>query len=385
MSALVQENLFEKMPIIVNGRQKFATGLNKQTTVDDIKYAMLSVTEPEFTIKMLSEFAIVEKWQSNERILDGHIRIHKLLRMWQSVPGNQLEHVQFIIKKKLTQDQPKLTVRDSNEEIEQPRQLHGYKKNNKFAFCTLSPDLNKTWNVEKAKRSSSQAKSSYVKRQLLLLAEQQENAKLVENSSSDEEPNRYASIKRFNRSKKCTIKKINDDNLTELSVKSEFIDLVKKQNLIIDKQLNNLAKVPKTDSISTKLTASIVKTRKKIINSIETNNKQRQEVSSLNTILLKMDDMINLKTKFIDSLENELKILDEISGDEYSEEKFLIAQDKKTSSRSSLMSKLSSKSSIFSNISYLGTHYKSLSGDCESDTGISSAGSDDSQNLETLV
>ena len=70
--------LVEKLPIVINGNEKYASGLTKRTTVDDVKYAMLSVSEPSFQIEHLDDYALFEKWQGNERILDGKIKIYKL-------------------------------------------------------------------------------------------------------------------------------------------------------------------------------------------------------------------------------------------------------------------------------------------------------------------
>jgi hypothetical protein len=388
MSVQIIESIMEKLPITVNGREKFATGLNKQTTIDDIKFAMLSVTQPEFKLHMLDEYALVEKWQGNERMLGGRIKIYKLLRLWQSVPGNQLDNVQFYIKKIAHaphREVAKLTVRDENV----PQQQVAKANASKFAFCTLSPENTKTWNLEKTKRS--QVKTSYVKRQLQLIADNQESSDDVTNMNNAES---YASIKRINRSKKSTIKKTANTN--ENALREEFIDLVTKQNEIIDKQLSKLSLSSKTPSkkstLSSKLTQSIIKTSKKLINSIDINSKQTEEVSEMNNVLCKMDDMITLKTKFIESLEKELQVLDEMHDEEDedmladSDTQFLIAT-KKQNSTSTLLSKLSSKSSLLSSLSIGLAQYgnKSAYSECDSDTGISSACSDDSHHLETLV
>jgi hypothetical protein len=389
MSAQIVESIMEKLPITVNGREKFATGLNKQTTIDDIKFAMLSVTQPEFKMQMLNEYAIVERWQGNERMLDGRIKIHKLLRLWQSVPGNQLEHVQFYVKKIARAphtEAAKLTVRDENVPARPA------KDNARFAFCTLSPDMAKTWHVEKAKRG--QAKSSYVKRQLQLIADKCDAHESSDDGENAESPaESYASIKRTNRSRTCTIQKTSNES----RLRAEFIDLVNKQNEIIAKQLNKLALAttrPRKPTLSSKLTASIVKTSKRLINSIDINTKQTEEVAEMSNVLSKMDDMITLKTKFIESLEHELKVLDEMNDDDDDEDlcdsdtQLLIGESvRKQSSTSTLLSKLSSKSSLLSNLS-IGLAQcgnKSSYSECDSDTGISSACSDDSHHLETLV
>jgi hypothetical protein len=169
----IEQSVIDRLPITINGSEKYATGLNKRTTIDDIKFAMLTVTELTFKPDQLEEYGIFEKWQGNERLLDGKIKIYKLVRLWQSLPGDQLSQVQFIIKKKKTQQQIKLAFRDSNI-VEQPikHQPHVCKpkqeeEKKKFAFCTLSPAMQKTWNLEKAKR-----KTSYLKKRLAQLGDE---------------------------------------------------------------------------------------------------------------------------------------------------------------------------------------------------------------------
>lgn len=344
----------EKLPIIVNGQEKFATGLNRSTTLDDIKYAMLSVTEPEFNMTMLDDYALFEKWQGNERILDGRIRIHKLLKMWQSVPGNQLAHVQFVIKKKI-QPTHKLQVRDANVRTE-----------SKFAFCALSPDSNKKWNEERVNKRMKN-KSWYVQRQLAMLQQNQSSSE----DESDENVKRYASIKRTNQSKTSTIKKINNND----HLKQDFIELVKKQSEIIEKQLFSLNEEneellkSKKQPISSRLAHSLIRTSKKIMHSMDANQKQQDEMKSMTDALEQMDDIITLKTKYIESLENELRVLDEIDENIVDDQQMLLPCDSKKTSTSSLFS-------LISNLSLKNTKWEN-----DSDTGISSAGSE----LETLV
>lgn len=479
--------LVEKLPIVINGNEKYASGLTKRTTVDDVKYAMLSVSEPSFQIEHLDDYALFEKWQGNERILDGKIKIYKLIRLWKSLPGDQLSQVKFIIKRRI--QQAKLSARDSNVSAETNNKM-----SKKFAFCTFSPALDKTWNHEKAKR-----KSSLVKRQLNLAANaQQENTLLSQDSTDsddysrdsssstdcDRETNnfkasdRYASIKRFNRSRKSTV------NQTQ-QIKKSFIQLVHKQNEIIDRQLNNIqqtrsrskslskflrsksldkcdrskhnmdmhnldendikqaftsvqagstilddkqgkeytllckdySKIQKTlntklqsikelkselnqyknsdneQSNSTKrLNKSIQKTAKKLQSSIDTNNMQSTKINDLNQALNKIEDIITLKEKFIQSLEKELQRLD--NSDEirpevvYQKKSLAYTSESASSSTSSVLTSVSqqqtnnmySKSTDKYNMSYV------PSGDNESDTGISSANSEDfNSHLETLV
>ena len=255
----MNETLNEKLPITINGCEKYATGLTKRTTVDDVKFAMLSVSDPSFRPEQLEDYGIFEKWQGNERLLDGKIKIYKLMKLWQSLPGDQLSQVKFMIRKKRVSHQQhiKLAYREnvpkksSRDEAKQ------------FAFCTLSPANDKTWSYEKAKR-----RSSYIEKQLKLASNECENQSYIYSSLSSRSPSprqissnesssdydesseilknthrRYASIKRFNRSKKSTIKH-------NEKIKKSFIELVNKQNEIIDKQLNRIADLNQNDEES---------------------------------------------------------------------------------------------------------------------------------------
>jgi hypothetical protein len=533
-SSSVDAVLVDKLPIFINGSEKYASGLTKRTTVDDVKYAMLSVSEPQFQIEQLNDYGIFEKWQGNERILDGKIKIYKLIRLWKSLPGDQLSQVKFIIKKR-KQNQPtanimKLSTRDSNI-TEQPQLA---KQSKKFAFCTFSPAMDKTWNYEKAKR-----KSSLVKRQLNVAAcGQQENTLLSqftdssdcdeysrdESCSSDsssgtecnqfaKNSNRYASIKRFNRSRKSTVRRTQQ-------MKKSFIELVSKQNEIIDRQLDNInnenvnntsrsrsksitkffrsksldkcdkSKLAKLhakhqkqaqqqladelnendikqafqlaaassaeslqmddkqskeysklckdylklqQSLSTKLqriedlkqeldefsqfdqidlhqskrlSKSIMKTNRKLQTSIDTTQMQSTKLNDLSGALNRIDDIICLKEKFIQSLENELQRLDSSAKLNEQTEETQSIQPKKSlaytsesasSSTSSVLTSISQQqpqgtySKVSPKLNMISSKYQQLpaytaNGDNESDTGISSANSDDfNSHLETLV
>ncbi len=533
-SSSVDAVLVDKLPIFINGSEKYASGLTKRTTVDDVKYAMLSVSEPQFQIEQLNDYGIFEKWQGNERILDGKIKIYKLIRLWKSLPGDQLSQVKFIIKKR-KQNQPtanimKLSTRDSNI-TEQPQLA---KQSKKFAFCTFSPAMDKTWNYEKAKR-----KSSLVKRQLNVAAcGQQENTLLSqftdssdcdeysrdESCSSDsssgaecnqfaKNSNRYASIKRFNRSRKSTVRRTQQ-------MKKSFIELVSKQNEIIDRQLDNInnenvnntsrsrsksitkffrsksldkcdkSKLAKLhakhqkqaqqqladelnendikqafqlaaassaeslqmddkqskeysklckdylklqQSLSTKLqriedlkqeldefsqfdqidlhqskrlSKSIMKTNRKLQTSIDTTQMQSTKLNDLSGALNRIDDIICLKEKFIQSLENELQRLDSSAKLNEQTEETQSIQPKKSlaytsesasSSTSSVLTSISQQqpqgtySKVSPKLNMISGKYQQLpaytaNGDNESDTGISSANSDDfNSHLETLV
>ena len=556
-SSSVDAVLVDKLPIFINGSEKYASGLTKRTTVDDVKYAMLSVSEPQFQIEQLNDYGIFEKWQGNERILDGKIKIYKLIRLWKSLPGDQLSQVKFIIKKR-KQTPPtnanimKLSTRDSNiaEQQQQQHQQQSTKQSKKFAFCTFSPAMDKTWNYEKAKR-----KSSLVKRQLNVAAcGQQENTLLSQFTASDssdcdeysrdescntdsssssssaecnkfaKNSNRYASIKRFNRSRKSTVRRTQQ-------MKKSFIELVNKQNEIIDRQLNNInnennnisnnncsssrsrsksitkffrsksldkcdksklaklhskqqqqqqlaadaatandeldendikqafqlaaassaeslqmddkqskeysklckdylklqlslnSKLQRIDDLkqeldefsqcdqldltqSKRLNKSIMKTNKKLQTSIDTTQMQSTKLNDLSGALSRIDDIISLKEKFIQSLEKELQRLDSSAKLNELSEQTEETQPKKSlaytsesasSSTSSVLTSISQQqpqgtfTKISPKLNMSSSKYQQLpayttSGDNESDTGISSANSDDfNSHLETLV
>lgn len=179
--------MIEKLLINVNGIEKYATGLSKETTIDEIKLAMLYT--PGFRPDNLKEYAFYENWQNNERILEGHVKIYKIIRIWQSLPGDQLSQVQFSIRKI-------------------------------FKFCSLSPEIQKTWNESRLKR-----KSTYVKRELLKLKDE-------EDRSSSRKP-RFASIKRNSQSRQSSIvrtpsksKKLEEKSLNELETLKQELDRI---------------------------------------------------------------------------------------------------------------------------------------------------------------
>lgn len=456
--------LEDKLPIFLNGSEKFATGLTKRTTVEDVIFAMLSVSEPSFQPEDLAHYGIVEKWQGNERILDGKIKIYKLIRLWKSLPGDQLSQVKFIIKKRAISMKSSV-IRSTTEKPVQKNEK------SKFAFCTMSPAMSKTWNYEKAQR-----KSSFVQRQLNKAASNDTVATVYSESESEEsdfdgdfnsetsdentEQNkltnhkRYASIKRFNRTRKSSVRQI----------KKSFIDLVNKQNEIIDKQLNQISetqskskvlkskksmditesdikqtfcegqspleltekqtkeygslcknffrlqnclnsKLQRIDDLKTELRQvenstisrsqsqeKLAKINKKIQSKAEITNNQNDRLNDMNVALNKIDDVITLKEKFIQSLENELQQLD--SAEEINKKSL-------TTTSESARSSTSSTSSVFTSISSISTsQYANVNnqakksqmstkftyGDNESDTGISSANSEEfNSHLETLV
>lgn len=431
----------EKLPIILNGAEKFATGLTKRTTVEDIIFAMLSVSDASFKPEHLADYGIVEKWQGNERILDGKIKIYKLIRLWKSLPGNQLQQVKFIIKKRAM----KVSTKSTNE------------SKNQFAHCTMSPALVKGWNVEKSQR-----RSTFAQRQLEMAASENtfvtvyssdESSDVDSDLNSDEadlernkltDHKRFASIKRFNRSRNSSVRQI----------KKSFIDLVTKQNEIIDKQLNQIqetrsksktikskkssvdvseedvkatfsckddneareysmlcknyfkiqsclnSKVQRIEGLKSELEVikrsapvsatemkaqeKVARISKKLLAKTEVTNGQNEKLNEMSVALSKVDDVITLKEKFIQSLELELQQLDSTP-----KKSLATTSESARSSTSSTSSVLTSISSV-SNSQYAnanGMAQKKFSyGDNESDTGISSANSEEfNSHLETLV
>lgn len=94
------KDYLDKIPIRVNGVDRFASGLSKTTTIEEIKYAMLSVSEPDFRPEENAAYGLFEKWHGHERLLDNKSKIYKVINFWKSLPGDQLSQVKFIIKKK---------------------------------------------------------------------------------------------------------------------------------------------------------------------------------------------------------------------------------------------------------------------------------------------
>jgi hypothetical protein len=449
----------EKLPITVNGVYKVATGLTKQTTMGDIKYAMLSVTDANFSADSLSNFAVFEKWQGNERMLDDQTKIFKLIRLWRSLPGDQLQHVKFFIKAKkriLQQAEGKSRIYQHNlkyQDMSVASQVtHAVDAKSKYEFCTLSPDLQKTWNYERIKRNNN--KSSYIKKQLLIANnpssfEKQDNEYGTSNSISSRDSSassnasastelnqrttmdRYASIKRTNRSRKSTVQKVDEPKVatiqhSDLALKESFINLVNMQNQLINKQnsqlksetenaemseylqvynsyfsaqfqlnekleeiqmlrneLDTLKSLEKKDCSDDGL---LLKASRNLATSISIKNQQKERMSKLDGELARLDDIIQLKQPYLDSLHEELDILEELSIKENSlinvkqlSANFLDANNNETTSQ-----KLGPVTKL------------NVSSDNESDTGISSVTSEDLSNrtinrinqgrhLETLV
>ena len=395
-----------KLPINVNGYEKFATGMTKRTTVDEIKFAMLAVSDPAFKPEHLDDYVLVEKWQGNERVLDGKNKIYKIVNVWQSLPGDQLSQVKFCIKKRkhiLSSNAAKLAQRDCNSPSASViLRDHSSKK---FTLCTLSPSMQKSWAVEKAKR-----KSSYVKRQLRMASQTRCPNKESSSDSEEELNSRFACIRSTSRPRQAAVQQ-------NVQMKKSLIDLVTVQNAVLAKQMNQLSepahqvdqvneddvklafakshgfdkkqareysticnnffklqsnldsKLKHIDELKSELDqlqqsqawpTELVNADTKLRLSVELGKTQSKEIHAMDNALANIDGIIALKTKFIESLEQELDRLEQLES----------ANQHQSSQQ---------KVSLSSYLTTLGDCYHS---DNDSDTGISSA---DSEDLETLV
>ncbi len=420
---------------MINGKEKVASGLTKRTTINDIKYALLSVSEKDhFNI---DDYGIFENWQDNERILDGNLKIYKLIRLWKSLPGNQLANVKFVIKKRKS--------------LSALADITNKQKGQK------SPSQNKSWAKSRVLRNKQQqAQEKHTNSESTdddidtLRADIDNKRQQIRSRSRSTRPQqqqqtRYSSVKRTNRTRTSTIRKT-------------FIDLVHKQNELIDRQLTTMAQKDndlnrmrtlkkrsksmeaKTDVLSVKDSDSLINVNKNdILNvfdnvldgkeaneyvnlcnkyfrvekqldenktrlgrlaanykvhktALDLNERQTSKLNDLASALTSMDKIIYLKTNLIQTLENELKYLDNT-------DELVQSNGHRVSSSSSASSAQSSTSSLMSSVSQHGIHlpmahqnttviYSTCCHDNESDTGISMANSDDSTNstqLETLV
>lgn len=241
-------------------------------------------------------------------------------------------------------------------------------------------------------------------------------------------------------------------------MKTAYVDLVGKQNEIIERQLREIEeqdavaatsddvdaqikqlcgeyknvetclehKLAKIEQLTSELNTLISerrtempnksrldKTKKRLHASIELDRHQTDKLRSMDTALERIDDIISLKLKSVETLESELKRLEELALASENVEMTNIRPSatgrviSKSTSTSSTTSSHSSTSSLFTSISSINSQSsvhnyqmqmnanssankscQSYSGnDNESDTGISSANSDDfsTQQLETLV
>lgn len=266
----------DNLKINVNGIVKYASGLTKKTTVQDVKFALLLSSDPHFKPNLINHYGLFEQWQSNERLLDSNIKIYKIIKRWNQMSNDQLSHVKFVIKKKISLTNKKNDLK------------------NKYKFCTLSPSVQKTWNENLIQKN----KTSYVKKQLEKLNEcmiEYDNISLnsipssawsTDNEDTDYDfeeglitnKKRYASIRRQNRVRNSSIRRINQDQ---------------------NEQKNNLDQIEKFKKELNKIKYELFNVKNKNKNDLETNRIKPYLV----------DEM---KTNLIQSLENELKRLCEI-------------------------------------------------------------------------
>lgn len=250
------------MSILVNGSEKIATGLTKETTVDQLKLAMLNSIHSSLTQAILNEYGLFEQWQNNERLLEGNTKILRILKAWSSLPGDQLSQVKFIIKRK----------------FQSTRQA--------FKYCTISP--------EKPKRDLSKPKYAFVRKQLQNLNQDKSDAVSVnsiatsawsserdeeENCTNQERRKRYASIKSLNRIREASIKRISSN-------------------------------VPVNDSIGAKID-QIQKLKfesNRIEKEIQKSKVEFKELDRLKQDLARIDNLIMFKSKLIQSYEQEVSL-----------------------------------------------------------------------------
>ncbi|CAF0905687.1 unnamed protein product [Brachionus calyciflorus] len=300
----------EQIKIVVNGCEKVATGLTKETTVDDIKFAMLYSSVGKFKVDMLNDYGLFEQWHTNERLLDSNVKIYKIIKLWKQLPGDQLAQVKFVIKQKLVNKKTSLSINKNQKEEETNRKKE-------FKYCSLSPSVQKTWNDNLVEKRISRTKSSYVRKQLEILNQKKklsidDNHDLQsipssawssghESESDDETSNsckrivrkRYASIKRMNKSRNSSIKRIN----------AEQNEIEQQEHKLKLNKINNLRNELKT-------------IQKELLNVKQNSKLDKQEEDNLGSMRLKLskiDDMILVKTKLIESLENELKRMNEMN------------------------------------------------------------------------
>lgn len=195
-----------RVAIFVNGLEKYASGITKDTTVDDVKFAMLSSSVPDFTPDKLNDYGVFEQCDSHEKLLDGRVKMYKILK---KLNNQQVDQLRFFIKQKLQKKKTQNLI-----DCEQDK--------SSFKLCSLSPTIRKTWNQQKALST----KSSFVKKQLKQLTSQTEPIN-----------DRFASIRQLNKSKKSTIVKTNFklenqlEKITELKYKMKTMQNKIKDNL----------------------------------------------------------------------------------------------------------------------------------------------------------
>ncbi|CAF0871967.1 unnamed protein product [Brachionus calyciflorus] len=289
----------ERLPIFVNGVEKYASGITKDTTVDDIKFAMLSATQSNFTPDKMNDYGVFEMFQSNEKLLDGQTKMYKILKSYKLIRSEQLSQIKFYIKQK---------IHSSSTSSKDKKLSNDNKSDSKgFKFCALSPTVKKTWNQQKALNG----KSSFVKKQLETFFS---SAKSDKSSSSnvsicsipsnawssdcDEQQDvssnlkehknkKYASIRQLNRMKKSTIRKTQDLPINnEMKIRLDKIHELKSQLESIQSQLrqNQTKSLLSTSSSTTQSSSALtemVSLKKNLLNSLETEleNLEKQQIS----------------------------------------------------------------------------------------------------------
>ena len=211
-----------ELPILVNGDEKSVTGLTKETTVDDIKLKVLKTSNPKFNNDLLDQYGLFEQWQNNERMLNGKSKVYKIIQNWQSLPGNQLTKVKFIIRERMINKDQLFSLShnkfDDNIEI-------------------LKKELIKIQICNKKSIIQSEETNLIRKKEIANLQTDPKYEIYLENKD-----NRIPSNKQFNGKRKSM------NIQTQEKIAHSFLKLLNKQNQIIDQQLNRLAEINRSES-----------------------------------------------------------------------------------------------------------------------------------------
>ncbi|CAG2062657.1 unnamed protein product, partial [Timema podura] len=81
-----------EIPVWVNSRQRWVTGVNKKTTCDEVIAVLLGAEAKEATSH---GYAIMERWRRVERPLDSRARILKVWEAW----GDERGEVRLTLKR----------------------------------------------------------------------------------------------------------------------------------------------------------------------------------------------------------------------------------------------------------------------------------------------
>lgn len=82
------------IPIVVEGVQKWMTGLTRRTTCDDVIYALL-YSRGQLETDSTANYAVFERWRAVERPLAGRTKIVKVWTSW----GAQQPDVQLMLRR----------------------------------------------------------------------------------------------------------------------------------------------------------------------------------------------------------------------------------------------------------------------------------------------